>query len=302
MAKKTTALAVADSFQLVDRYAGLDPEMMEELQDQMEDLDNDSGILCRKIKVPSGGSLAYVVQGEDDGDEDYQKEIKGVVIFTHRLNGYWPGAFGEGDTNAPPVCSSMDGEKGRLADGSLPVTQEGELITCENCPFNQYGSAVDQKGNASRGKACKNMRRIYLMMDQDPNVYQLTVPPTSIREVSAQMKKILAEGVPYTGLIVKLTLEKAKNAGGIEYAKVAIKKAGLLPPEVAKQATALRREIKAQYMNMKLTFDDYATTPVESAADSGPRPAGKPVDVSADDFNDGYQDAQPSGDEELPFG
>ena len=301
MAKKNTALATLDSFQLVDRYAGLDPEMLEELRDQMDDLDDDSGITCRKIKIPSGGSLAYIVQGEDDGDEEYMKEINGVVLFTHRLNGYWPGAFGESDTNSPPYCSSMDGETGRLADGSIPATQDGELITCDNCPYNQYGSAVDQKGNASRGKACKNMRRIYLMMDQDPNVYQLTVPPTSIKEVSLQMKKILNGGVPYTGLIVRLTLEKAKNASGIEYGKVAIKKAGLLPPEVAKQATLLRRQIKEQYQNMKLTFDDYATAPVESAADSGPRPAGKPVDVSAEDFNDGYEAPPPHGDEELPF-
>ena len=292
MAKKTTALTVADNFHLVDRYAGLDPEMMEELQDQMEDLDNDGGILCRKIKVPSGGSLAYVVQGEDDGDEDYMKEINCVVIFTHRLNGYWPGAFGEGDsTNTPPVCSSMDGKTGIN-------TETGEVRSCETCPMNQYGSAVNQKGEQTRGKACKNMRRLYLMLDGDPNAYLLTVPPTSIRDVNTQMKKILAGGVPYTGLIVNLTLEKAKNAGGIEYGKVVIRKAGLLPPEVAKQATILRRQIKEQYKNMALTLDDYSAAPAESA---GPRPAGKPVDVSAEDFNDGYQDAPPSGDQELPF-
>lgn len=112
------------------------------------------------------------------------------------------------------------------------------------------------------------------------------------------MKKILAGGVPYTGLIVNLSLEKAKNAGGIEYGKVVIRKAGLLPPEVAKQATVLRRQIKEQYKNMALTLDDYSAAPAESA---GPRPAGRPVDVSAEDFNDGYQDAPPSGDQELPF-
>lgn len=301
MAKKNTALAVAESFQLVDRYAGLDPEMLEELKDQMDDLDQDDGIPCRKIKVPSGGSLAYAVQGEDDGDEEYQKEIKGVVIFTHRLNGYWTGSFGSA-TNPEdklPTCASMDGKTGIVQKGD----NTGEVVTCETCPWNQYGTGTDEKGNPSRGKACKNMRRLYLMLDGDPNAYLLTVPPTSIKDVNTQMKKILAGGVPYTGLIVSLTLEKTKNTSGIDYAKIVIKKDGLLPPEVAKRATALRRQIKEQYQNMTLTFDDYAAAPAENTG-SGPRPAGKPVDVSAEDFNDndGYQDATPLGDEELPFG
>ena len=47
MPKKNTALATLDNFRLVDRYAGLDPEMLEELRDQMDDLD--------AVIVPVGG-------------------------------------------------------------------------------------------------------------------------------------------------------------------------------------------------------------------------------------------------------
>lgn len=68
--KKTTALAVVDSFQLVDRYEGIDPELMAELQDELSDLDPESGITCRQIKVPSGGGIAYEVQGEEEGDAE----------------------------------------------------------------------------------------------------------------------------------------------------------------------------------------------------------------------------------------
>ena len=53
--KKTTALAVIDNFQIVNRYEGIDPELMAELQDELSDLDPESGITCRQIKVPSGG-------------------------------------------------------------------------------------------------------------------------------------------------------------------------------------------------------------------------------------------------------
>lgn len=291
--KESTALATLDSFQIANRYEGLDPELLAELKDELEDLDPESGIMCRQIKLPSGGALVYEVQGDDDGKPTYMDEILGVIIFTHRCSGFWPGAYGTGDDQAKiPACSSMDGKTGLWTD-------TGELRNCETCPMNQFGSATDQKGQQGRGKACKNMRRLYLMLDGDPNFYLLTVPPTSIKEVNRQLAKIMAGGVPYTGLVVKLSLEKAKNAGGIEYSKVVISKAGPLPPAIATQAQAMRRQIKDQYQSMAITADDYATAPER----------GKPVDVSADDWTDeaaaapsaDFQEAPPHTDEDLPF-
>lgn len=255
--KNETALAVVEDFQLAKKYEGLDPELLAEIEDELGDLDPESGITCRKVKIPSGGGIAFEIQGDDDGDEDVQKQIDAVVIFTHRANGYWPGAYGSGDdTNKPPVCSSMDGKTAVWAE-------TGEVRSCENCPYNEYGSGVDQTGQASRGKACKNMRRIYFMMSEDPNLYLLTVPPTSVRDVNKQLTKILAGGTPYVGMILRFTLEKAANANGVAYSKVIIKKAGALPPAVMAQATDLRRQIKDQYKSVALTLDDYAPGPAQ---------------------------------------
>lgn len=264
MAKKNnTALAVVEGFQIANRYEGIDPELLAELQDQADDLDPESGISCLQIKIPSGGGLAYEVQGEDEGDAEYMKNIDAVIVFTHRANGFWPEAFGSGDDqNKAPVCSSMDGKAGLN-------TETGEVTNCETCPLNQYGSATDQKGNAARGKACKNMRRLYMMMSGDPNLYLLTVPPTSIKEVNRQLAKIIAGGTPYTGLIVSLTLEKTQNANGVAYSKVVIKKSGILPPDVAAQAITLRRQIKDQYQNVALTMDDYSPAPEQGQQSKG---------------------------------
>lgn len=157
-AKKSTELAPVENFALTTAYDGLDPELAAELKDQMDDLDDESGINCRTIKIPSGGSLAFTVQGDEDGDEDYPKEIEGVIVFTHRMNGYWPNAFGS-STNPEdkiPVCSSMDGKSG------LNI-RTGEICECDKCPCNQYGSDP----NGGKGKACKNMRRIYLMRSNE---------------------------------------------------------------------------------------------------------------------------------------
>lgn len=294
--KNSTELALMDSFKIANRYEGIDPELMAELQDELGDLDPESGITCRQIKVPSGGGLAFEVQGEDEGDAEPMKEIDGVILFTHRLSAYWPGSFGSASNpeDKIPTCSSMDGKTGIVQAGD----RSGEIITCETCPYNQYGTGVDEKGNPSRGKACKNMRRIYLMMDGDPNFYLLSVPPTSIKDVNKQLAKILASGVPYTGMIVTLSLEKTKNNNGVAYSKVIIKKKGVLPSATAAQVQALRGQIKAQYQSMAITMDDYAAAPVQQ---------GKGVDVTPDDAEmaamngAAFEEAPPHTDDDLPF-
>ena len=291
--KKTTALATLETFSIANRYEGMDPEMMEELEDEMSDLDPESGITCRKIKIPSGGGLAYEVQGEEETDVEYMKEIKAVVVFTHRVNGFWAGAYGDDDQNKAPVCSSIDGKTGVRIDS-------GEVISCETCPLNQCGSATDQKGEPGKGKACKNMRRLYLMMDNDPNFYLLTVPPTSIKDVNKQLAKIMAGGTPYTGLVLKLTLEKTKNAAGVEYSKVVISKAGLLSTAVSAAAKEMRRQIKEQYQSMAITSEDYAAPEQSTAAetpDEIPAPVENYTTATADDF----PEPPPTDEDNLPF-
>jgi len=224
------------------------------------------------------------------------KEVEGVILFTHRLNGYWPNAFGTSSNpeDKVPLCSSMDSKT-----GFNPTT--GEVTSCENCPLNQYGTGVDDKGNPKKGKACKNMRRIYLMMDGDPNFYLLTVPPTSIKDVNKQLAKILASGTPYTSMIVGFTLEKAQNSNGVAYSKVVVKKKGLLPPDAAAQVLKLRNQIKAQYQSMTLTLDEYAAAPAQGQ--------GKPVDVypdaaevaTMDGTGPAFEEAPPADAGDLPF-
>ena len=175
--EKKTALAVMEQFAVTSRYEGLDPELLAELQDELADLDPEDGILYRQIKVPGGGGPAFEVQGETEDDVEPMKAVEGVIVFTHRVNAYWPGTYGEGDGSKAPACSSMDGKTGLNAD-------TGEVCNCDTCPYNQYGTGIDDKGRQVKGKACKNMRRVYLLMSGDPNLYLLTVPPTSIRPVN----------------------------------------------------------------------------------------------------------------------
>ena len=259
MAKKNE-LAVLDTFKLSKPFEGMDPELLAELEDELADLDEGTGIECRRIKMPSGGSLAFEVEGED-GDVDYVKEIQGVILFTHRVNGYWSKALGDGEGNAAPDCSSMDGKTGIN-------NATGECINCEGCSLNQY--RTDPKGG--EGKACKNMRRVYLMVSGDPNCYLLTVPPTSIKDVNKKLKSLMSGGnITYTGMVVSIKLIKVTNKGSVDYAKITLDKVGLLTAPVTAQAQELRRQLKEK-------FKEYALVSAEYNA-----PQQNSIDVTVDD-------------------
>lgn len=273
-------LVPMDTFRIPSRYEGMDEDLLEELKDELADLDEENGISCRLIKIPSGGGLAYEVQGDED-DVEYMKEVSGVIVFTHRMNAYWEGKYGEASDEGAkiPYCSSMDGKTGLC-------TENGEVLTCEGCPYNQYGS--DMQGG--KGKACKNMRRIYLMMNNDPNFYLLTVPPTSLKEVNNRLARIMgSKGIPYTQLIVSFKLEKATNAGGIAYSKIVIETRGLLPAESAAMARQMRNQIKEKYKELAITADDYNAPPTYR----------NPAEVVVDDAE--FSEVIGSDDEVPPF-
>lgn len=239
-------LAVINNFEIVTGFEGMDDDLREELQDAMDDLDDDSGIACRQIKVPSGGGKAFEVESDDPDDPEILKEIEAVIIFTHRMNSFWEGEYGNSD-NKVPTCSSFDAKTGINIE-------TGEVKNCETCSLNQYGSD-------GAGKACKNIRRVYMMLSGRPGVYLLSVPPTSIKEVNKQLARIMGSTkMPYNRMIVRFTMDKAKNKDGIEYSKVLVNLAGKLPEALYEKTAALRKELKAKYTEIAITADDYATT------------------------------------------
>ena len=282
---KKTELATVGSFELtVNRFEGLSPEDLEELKDQMEDLDQDTGIACRLIKIPSGGKLAYEVQtGEDETDVDYMKEVEGVIIFTHRLNGYWPGAFGT-DDNKVPACSSMDGK-------TAVWTDTGEVRTCENCPLNQYGSD-DNPNGTGKGKACKNVHRVFILREGNPVPLVLSLPPTSLKYMRDYIaKRVILKGFRCWQAVTKITLKKEKNAAGIAYSRAVFTFVGKLSPEKAKEAEAMKDCVKQQYRQLDVEGADYNAT----AGGSQDGPAAPKTDEA------GFMNIPDGIDEDLPF-
>ena len=140
---ETTTMATASAFNF-PTMAGLDFGN-DDLADDMEGLT----LSFPKVKIPSGGALQFELPTGDPENPEYTRFLQGVILYHHASGAYWPEGC-EYDDNTVPLCSTVDGKQGYGTPGGA----------CAACELNRYGTATDGKG-----KACKNMRILYLLQD-----------------------------------------------------------------------------------------------------------------------------------------
>ena len=240
MTKKTeaAALAVIDNFEL----PVLSEDMGQAMAEEMDGLQ----LSFPRIKIPSGGGLAFEVPGDDPENPDAVKEVVGVIVDHHPVNAYWADKYA--GANNPPDCSSMDGKVGIDADGNRKP--------CNSCQYNQWGSAED-----GRGKACKNMHRVYILREGEMLPLLLTLPPTSLKNLSDYLGlRVITKGLRSYGVITKVSLKKAQNAGGINYSQAVFSLAGKLSPEQTKAMAEYSQGIKVLTRLLAVGADEYAQT------------------------------------------
>lgn len=165
----------------------------EDLADDMEGL----RLSFTRIKIPGGGHLQFEIPSGNPDVPDYAPYLEGVILYSHNSNAYWPEGS-EYDDDQPPLCQSFDGKVGYGEPGG----------TCADCVLNQFGS----DGN-NKGKACKNMRMLYLLRSGEYMPIQIALPPTSL--------------TPYTEIVyshlldsgrVKIYVEKSDEHDGFHHA------------------------------------------------------------------------------------
>lgn len=250
--KESTALAVIENFEL----PVLSDDMAAAMAEELDGLQ----LSFPRVKIPSGGGLAFEVPGDDPENPDTEKEIVGVIVDHHPVNAYWADKYAGG--NNPPDCSSMDAKFG--------VDQDGNRKPCDTCPMNQWGS--DQEG---RGKACKNMHRVYILREGEMLPLLLTLPPTSLKNLSDYLGlRVITKGLRSYGVITKVSLKKAQNAGGINYSQAVFSLAGKLSPEQTKAMAEYSQGIRSITRQLAVDADEYI------------QPAGGDDDVDYGDSDD----------------
>ena len=204
-----------------------------------------------RVKIPGGGSLQFEIPSDDPENPDYTKYIEGVILYNHDTCAYWPEGS-EYDDNVTPLCSSVDGKTGYGAPGGI----------CATCALNQYGSV--EKG---KGKACKNMHRIYILLGGQAIPTLLVLPPSSIAAWRNYIgKKIVVKGKRPYMVLTKVTLKKEKNEGGIAYSQAVFTKVADLTPVECAELKPMVDDFKAMTRSVAMQSAD---TFVEGAGQGG---------------------------------
>lgn len=204
----------------------------EELAEDMEGLQ----LNFPRVKIPSGGSLQFEIPSDDPENPDYSKTLEGIILFNHPNNAYWPEGS-EYDDNSNPLCSSVDGKNGIGTPGG----------SCTACAMNVFGSAAE-----GRGKACKNMRVLYLLRSGEFMPLQVTLPPTSLKPFREFMNQSfsLRRRATY-GSLVQIGLKKMSN-GKDDYSVATFRRlsdfSGEELAQIRKYADSFKEQIRAMLL------------------------------------------------------
>lgn len=198
-----------------------------------------------RIKIPAGGGLAFEVPG-DEGLKA-ESEIVGVILDHYALNAYWPDKFA--GANKPPQCSALGGVTGIGEPGGA----------CATCSLNLWGSEAHEAGavGSERGKACRNLWRVYSLQCGEILPLLFTLPPTSLKPFNGFARRLTRGGRPFWAVVTRVTLAKATNVNGITYSQAAFARAADLQPAQALKAKEYAKQLRPYMRAVKVQGIDY---------------------------------------------
>ena len=170
------------------------------------------------------------------------KDLIGVIVDSHLSFGYW-----ENKDDKRPTCFSFDGK----------VPSEGVehplSPKCISCPMNQFGSAKE-----GRGKACKNMRRLVILLDGEQFPIRLTLPPTSLKPYDEYVCRLRTKGLPPNAVMTNLSLGMTTTPEGYKVAIASFKTEMTLSPEDYLEYRKLKELVKERRQEA-IIEDEYET-------------------------------------------
>ena len=121
-------------------------------------------------------------------------KLDGIIIASTHANLYYDEAFNPNDIKNP-VCYAYSEDPDEVEMVPHPKSSKPQSGKCATCPMNQWGS--DPKGG--RGKACKNTRRLAVMVpvskpEEVPTaeVATMALPVMSVGNWSNYVNKLAA--------------------------------------------------------------------------------------------------------------
>jgi len=177
-----------------------------------------------EIQIPSGGGLTWSIPGLEGPTA--AEFVEGILVYKQNVREFYEGDFDGSAT--PPTCFSPDDCEGFGKPGG----------DCATCPFGQWGSGRDAKGNPTKGKACAERLHALILPTDSYLPFFLNLPPTSKKAVADYCMRLVAKGRLYSSVVTRIGLEAAKSSTGINYSRAVFTMEGVLEEERAAMALA----------------------------------------------------------------
>lgn len=163
-----------------------------------------------EVEKPTGGFISFKSGRLAIGDSLMKDDKIEVVVVDYLFHNKYFDVPYSANKPVPPVCYAFARE-----EESLMASDEGEKPQsdyCSDCPQNEWGSA----GGGSRGKACTNSRRIWLLpadvaqsVDKAARteMLQCDLPPTSVKNFQKFVNDAAAAGLAPFQFVVELSVK-----------------------------------------------------------------------------------------------
>jgi hypothetical protein len=157
----------------------------------------------------------------------------------------------------PPVADLVakalddDGAVGRGEYG--PGSDGNPSGRCAACPMAEWGSK-----EGTNAQACKQMRLLFLLRTEDLLPLAVFLPPTSIGALRRYFMRLASKGIPYYGVLTKLTLEKTTNNNGIDYSRAVPEMSGILSKADRDAVREYGQSIGGALASVGVTAEDVA--------------------------------------------
>ncbi len=185
--KKNTALIETDSPLTLAEEFGFDPK---------ENLKAIGNIEFPIIKIVHGTNQIFTISGEP------VKTFEAIILYLHRANAWWKNTFVESGGGDPPDCFSRDGD--------FPAPGCPNKQPCFNCVNNKYGTNGD-------GKACKNIKVLYLLLPDNVLPYKLIASATSLKSIDGFLSILTGKKKTLQLMNIIFSLIQEKSKTGIPY-------------------------------------------------------------------------------------
>jgi len=185
------------------------------------------------------------------------REFEGILLYQYLTKAYWAQKYGQG-RSGPPDCASLDALK--------PYTSEDRRVSesCISCPMNRFGTAKRDDGTSSRGKACRDQKRVILALDDHELPCRLSCSAANIKALDGYLNDLRDQGSPIGTVITKIRAVGQTSADGADFTGLEFSTVRPVTPEELRNVM----KMKAAYQ------DDFRMGAIEAdeGRDDGPEP------------------------------